>query len=96
MKQLGSFSSEMQSRAKELVWDQNKALNDHFDDLKDYLEAFRGDLLDACKDKESDAHSLDERHKKIRHLLSNVEDIRQNTQAFSESLGAHDGVGRPS
>ena len=48
MKQLGSFSSEMQSRAKELVRDQNKALNDHFDDLKDYLEAFRGDLLDAC------------------------------------------------
>ncbi len=96
MKQLGSFSSEMQSRAKELVRDQNKALNDHFDDLKDYLEAFRGDLLDACKDKESDAHSLDERHKKIQYLLSNVEDIRQNTQAFSESLGAHDGVGRPS
>ncbi len=96
MKQLGSFGSEMQGCAKELDQAQNKALNDHFDDLKDYLEAFRGDLLDACKDKESDAHSLDERHEKIQHLLSNVEDIRQNTQTFSESLEAHDGAGRPS
>ena len=96
MKQLGSFSSEMQTRAKELVRDQNKALNAHFDDLKNYLEAFRGDLLDACKDKEDGVHSLDERHKKIRHLLSDVEDIRQNTQTFSESLEAHDGAGRPS
>ena len=95
MEQFGNFSSETQSRAEELAQTQNKALSDHFDDLKDYLEEFRGDLLDACEDKENDAHSLDERHKKIQHLLSDVEDIRQNTQTFSESLEAHDGAGRP-
>ena len=96
MKQLGSFSSEMQNCAKKLAQGQHKGLSDHFDGLKDYLEAFRGDLRDARKDKESDAHSLDERHKKIQYLLSNVEDIRQNTQTFSESLEAHNGAERPS
>ena len=96
MKQLGSFSSEMQDCAKKLAQDQHKALSDHFEGLKDYLEAFRGDLRDARKDKESAAHSLDERHKKIQDLLSNVEDIRQNTQTFSESLEAHNGAERPS
>ena len=81
---------------RSVAQDQNEALNDRFADLKDYLEAFRNDLFDAWKDKENCAHSLDERHKKIQHLLSDVEDIRQNTQTFSESLEAHDGPGRPS
>ena len=96
MKQLGSFSSETQGRAKELAQAQNKALSGHFDNLKDYLEEFRGDLRDACEDKESDARGLDERHKKIQNLLSDVKDIRQNTQTFYESLEASDGAERPS
>ena len=96
MEQLGSFNSEIQGRAKELVRDQNKALSNHFDDLKDYLEAFRGDLRDAYEDKKNDVRSLDERHKKIQNLLLDIEDIRQNTQTFSESLEAHDGAERPS
>ena len=53
-------------------------------------------FLMPVKDKESDAHSLDERHKKIQRLLPDVEDIRQNTETFSESLEARDGAGRPS
>ncbi len=96
MKHLGRFSSEMQDRAKELAQTQKKALSDYFDDLKDYLEAFRGDLLDACQDKQRETHSLEERHNRIQEFLSEVRDIEYDRQRFSESLGVHNGAERPS
>ena len=95
MKQLGSFSSEMQGRAKELAQAQNKALSSHFDDLTNYLEKFRGDLLDARHDKQRATYSLEDRHNRIQKFLSEVRDIQYDTQSFNESLEAHDGAERP-
>ena len=96
MKQLGSFSSEMQGRAKKLAQDQNETLGDHFDALKDYLEAFRGDLLDTCQDKQRETYSLEDRHNRIQGFLFEVRDIQHDTQSFNESLEAHNGTERPS
>ena len=96
MKGLEHFSSKMQNRAKDLAQSQEEALSDHFDKLKEYLEAFRGDLLDACEDKQGEASSLEERHSRIQKFLSEVEDVLHDTQKFNESLEAHDGAERPS
>ncbi len=96
MKGLGRFSSEMQDRAKALAQAQEKALSSHFDNLKEYLEAFRGDLLDAREDKRREADSLEERHSRIQKFLSEVEDVLHDTEKFNESLEASDGAERPS
>ena len=96
MKGLGRFSSEMQGRAEELAQAQEEALSGHFDNLEGYLEAFRGDLFDACEDKQREAYSLEERHSRIQKFLSEVEDVLHDTQKFNESLEASDGAERPS
>ena len=96
MGQLGSFGSKMQSHAEELVRDQNKALSSHFDALTNYLEEFRGDLLDARQDKQRETYSLEERHNRIQEFLSEVRDIKHDTKSFDESLKAYDGAERPS
>ena len=96
MKGLGRFSSEMQDRAKALAQAQEEALGGHFDNLEGYLEAFRGDLFDACEDKQREAYSLEERHSRIQKFLSEVEDVLHDTQKFNESLEASDGAERPS
>ena len=96
MKGLGRFSSEMQGRAKELAQAQEEALSGHFDNLEGYLEAFRGDLLDACEDKQREAYSLEERHSRIQKFLPEVEDVLHDTRKFDESLEASDGAERPS
>ena len=96
IKGLGRFSSKMQDRAKELAQAQGEALSDHFDNLKEYLEEFRGDLLDTCEDKQCEAYSLEERHSRIQKFLSEVEDVLHDTQKFNESLEASDGAERPS
>lgn len=94
MEGLEHFSSKMQSRAKDLAQSQEEAVSSYFDNLKEYLEAFRGDLLDACEDKQREASSLKESHDRIQKFLSDVEDVLHDTQKFNESLEASDGAER--
>ena len=94
MERLEHFSSKMQSHAKDLAQSQEEAVSSYFDNLKEYLEAFRGDLLDACEDKQREASSLKESHDRIQKFLSEVEDVLHDTQKFNESLEASDGAER--
>ena len=96
MKELEHFSSKMQSRAEDLAQSQAEAVSSYFDNLKEYLGAFRGDLLDACEDKQREASSLKESHDRIQKFLSDVEDVLHDTEKFNESLEASDGAERPS
>lgn len=94
MEGLEHFSSKMQSRAEDLAQSQEEAVSSYFDNLKEYLEAFRGDLLDACEDKQREASSLKESHGRIQKFLSEVEDVLHDTQKLNESLEASDGAER--
>ena len=65
MEGLEHFSSEMQSRAKDLAQSQEEAVSSYFDNLEEYLEAFRGDLLDALGDKHRKTDDSTELHNKL-------------------------------
>ena len=94
MKELEHFSSKMQSHARDLAQSQEEAVSSYFDNLKEYLEAFRGDLLDALGDKHRKTDDLTELHNKLLGFLSEVEDVLHDTQKFNESLEASDGAER--
>jgi Dynamin family len=89
MKKLGGFAMEMQTQAETFV---NSVLrlsvDAYFNELKKYIEAFRGDLLDAINDKQLEKDRLQALHDKIRELKGNVNDLLSDGSSLKASLEA--------
>ncbi len=89
MKKLGAFEMEMQTQAKTFVnSDLRRSVDAYFDELKKYIEAFRGDLLDAINDKKLEKNRLQTLHDEIKRLKGNVDDLLSDGNSLKVSLEA--------
>jgi hypothetical protein len=89
IRQLGAFEQSVRAQADAFVQTVLlPAIGRHFDELRAYLEAFRGDLLDALADKSLDAERLQSLQEQIRRLRVTVDDLLLDSRSISESLDA--------
>lgn len=89
LRQLGAFEQSVRAQAEAFVRTVLlTAIDRHFDDLREYLEAFRGDLLDALADKSLDAERLQNLQEQIRRLRVTVDDLLLDSRSVAESLQA--------
>jgi hypothetical protein len=89
MKRLGGFQTEMRQQAESFVNSVlREAVDAYFDRLKQYIEAFRGDLLDALNDQRLKKESLEELHGRIKKLKSKVDDVLSDSSSLESALEA--------
>ncbi|HJQ25055.1 MAG TPA: dynamin family protein [Blastocatellia bacterium] len=86
---LGVFKYEMQRQAENFVSSVlRESVDSYFDDLKKYIEAFRGDLLDALSDKNLEKDRLQALYETIKKLKSEVDDLLHDGTSLKTALEA--------
>jgi DNA-directed RNA polymerase subunit L len=89
MLKLGAFEMEMRMQAETFVKSVlRKAVDDYFKSLEAYIEAFRGDLLDALDDKRLENDRLQALYSTIKKLKGEVDDLLHDGRSLAEALEA--------
>lgn len=68
----------------------SKTINTHFYALADYLERFRGDLLDAKRDQELENDRLDKLQAAMKLMLTIAVEHRKAVQSLQQEIPDHD------
>jgi hypothetical protein len=87
MRQLGGFETAIKLQFQSFIDHYlTSSISTYFSDLRQYLEEFRGDLLDALGDTRLEAGRLEQLQASIRQLRHDVDDLLIDAQTLAAGL----------